>query len=223
MTSALSIAVVLALYVGATKLHAARPSFFTLPVLTAPLAIAIIVAVAHLDGARVDAATAPLTWMLGPATTAFALPIYQQRARIRRFAVPIAIGVSAGAIGALVFIAAAARVLHLAPAVVASLLPKSVTTPIALPLCDRLGGTAPLTVAAVLVSGTLGMAYGPELLTKLGVVDATARGLAMGTAAHGFGTARAIREGEVTGAMSGVAMIVAGVVTALVLSLWTLR
>jgi len=110
-----------------------------------------------------------------------------------------------------------------APEVTASLAPRSVTTPVAMGVAERIGGLPSLTAAIVICSGIVGAALGPALLTLLGVTDWRARGLAIGTAAHGIGTARAISVNEVAGAFSGLAMGLNALATALLLPLlWQL-
>jgi putative effector of murein hydrolase len=126
-----------------------------------------------------------------------------------------------------VFAAAAGVALALAfsaaPEVTASLAPRSVTTPVAMGVAERIGGLPSLTAAIVICSGIVGAALGPALLTLLGVTDWRARGLAIGTAAHGIGTARAISVNEVAGAFSGLAMGLNALATALLLPLlWRL-
>jgi len=98
--------------------------------------------------------------------------------------------------------------------VVRSLAPRSVTTPIAMAIAARIGGIPALSALVAIASGAIGGAIGPELLRALGVRSRVATGLALGTAAHGLGTARAVEEGEVEGAASSVGMGLNGVVTA---------
>jgi putative effector of murein hydrolase len=99
------------------------------------------------------------------------------------------------------------------------LAPKSVTTPIALEIAERIGGTPPLTIALVVATGILGGMLGPDIVRRLGIHSPFASGLAVGTAAHGIGTARALQEGELQGTMSSIGMTLNGALTALLLPL----
>jgi putative effector of murein hydrolase len=98
-----------------------------------------------------------------------------------------------------------------------SLSPKSVTTPIAIGISQKVGGVPPLTAAAVIFTGILGGMLGPDIIRLIGIRSRFAIGLATGAAAHGIGTARALRDGELEGAMSGVGMMLNGLITALIL------
>ena len=104
--------------------------------------------------------------------------------------------------------------------VTASIAPRSVTTPIAMGIAEKTGGLPPLAAALVIATGILGAAAGPQLLRLVGVRGRVAFGLAMGAAAHGIGTARALEEGEAEGASAGLAMGLSGVITSLTVSFW---
>lgn len=101
------------------------------------------------------------------------------------------------------------------PQVALSLVPKSVTTPIAMEVARTLGGIPPLTAGVVLIAGLIGALIGPEILSLFGVKNEVARGIAMGAASHALGTTRAMQESELQGAMSGVAIALVGITTAL--------
>jgi putative effector of murein hydrolase len=114
---------------------------------------------------------------------------------------------------------AIAKALGAEPQTVLSMAPKSVTTPIAMGVAEQVGGLPSLTAALVLMTGITGAVVGPWVLDKLKIRDERARGLAMGTASHGIGTARALAESETAGAFSGLAMGLNGVITALLVPL----
>ena len=204
-----------AIFVALRALHLRRKSVLTLPVLTSSLAIAIALLLARVDVGRYAEASRPLSWWLGPATVALAVPMFRERALLVRHARAVVLAVVAGAVTSLASVVLLGVALRLSRTVILSLAPKSVTTPIAMPVAERIGGVPAIAAAVVIVTGVLGMAFGPKLLDLARVKSAVARGLALGTSAHGIGTARAFDEGAVEGAMSGVAMIVSGIVTAL--------
>jgi len=152
--------------------------------------------------------------LLGPATVALAVPLYRHRALLRRNALAILGSVAAGSFAAMLSAALIARLGGLPREVVMSILPKGVTIPIAVEIAAMYGGLPPLAVAFVVATGTLGSLVGCWTLSLMRVSDPVARGLAMGTTAHGQGTASALMEGERQGAMAGLAMILAGLLTA---------
>lgn len=157
-----------------------------------------------------------MTFLLGPATVALALPLYHNRRVLMEHTLPVVAGVVAGSLATMAAALAAGRLLQLDPAVLLSIGPKSVTVPIAVEISRLTGGDASLTAAFVVATGMIGSIIGPSLLTLCRVRGQVARGLALGTVSHGQGTAVALLESETAGAMGGVAMAIAAVFTALV-------
>jgi putative effector of murein hydrolase len=138
---------------------------------------------------------------------------------LRRSVLAVAAALIGGSVVASLSAMAIAKGLGAAPQTVLSMAPKSVTTPIAMGVAEQVGGLPSLTAALVLITGISGAVVGPWVLDRLKIRDARARGLALGTASHGIGTARALAEGEIAGAFSGLAMGLNGVVTALLVPL----
>jgi predicted murein hydrolase (TIGR00659 family) len=157
-----------------------------------------------------------MTFLLGPATVALALPLYHNRGVLRRHALPVFAGVVAGSLATIAAVLIAGRIAGLGRGVLISLGPKSVTVPIAVEISRIAGGEPTLTAAFVVATGMIGSILGPTLLSALWVKNPVARGLALGTVSHGQGTAVALMEGETAGAMGGVAMAIAAVCTALI-------
>jgi len=205
----------MAVYFAFVRLYERRRSLLTLPILASTVVLAVVLSTPVGDLAAYERGTMPLRFLLGPATLALAVPLVRRRALIRAHLRAV-LGVVAGAVVGAVSAMLLARAFGLPRALVATITPKSVTTPMAMPISERLGGIPTLTAAIVVLVGVFGAAIGPWTLDRLGVRGAVARGLALGTSAHGVGTARALEEGETEGAAAGVAMVVAGVVTALV-------
>jgi predicted murein hydrolase (TIGR00659 family) len=158
-------------------------------------------------------------FLLGPATVALALPLYRQLHALRRSVLAVAAALVTGSAVASLSAMAIAKALGAEPQTVLSMAPKSVTTPIAMGVAEQVGGLPSLTAALVLMTGITGAVVGPWVLDKLKIRDERARGLAMGTASHGIGTARALAESETAGAFSGLAMGLNGVITALLVPL----
>lgn len=154
-------------------------------------------------------------FMLGPATVALGLPLYDNWARVRKSALPLVAGLVAGSVTAVISALAIAHVLGAGPAVLASLAPKSTTAPVAIGIAQSLGGEPTLAAVMVIVTGICGAVIAAPLLDLTGVFDPRARGLATGTAAHGIGTARAFQAGPTQGIFAGLGMGLNAVLTAL--------
>lgn len=197
-----------------------------------PLANPVLIAVALLAGGLLAAGVAYrdyfagaqfVHFLLGPATVALAVPLHRQFALVRRSAAAAVASVVAGGAFAAAAGVAIALALGAAPEVTASLAPRSVTTPVAMGIAERIGGLPSLTAVVVILSGIVGAALGPLVLDLARVKDWRARGLAIGTAAHGIGTARALSVNATAGAFSGLAMGLNALATALLLPLaWAL-
>ncbi|MFM7690770.1 MAG: LrgB family protein [Alphaproteobacteria bacterium] len=195
----------------------ANPVLFAVVVLAGGLLLTRVDYRAYFEGAQF------VHFLLGPATVALAVPLARQWRQVKRSASAAIASVIVGGVFAAAAGVALALAFSAAPEVTASLAPRSVTTPVAMGVAEWIGGLPSLTAAIVICSGIVGAALGPALLTLLGVTDWRARGLAIGTAAHGIGTARAISVNEVAGAFSGLAMGLNALATALLLPLlWQL-
>ena len=184
-----------------------------------PLLVSIVILVSVLELTGTDYKTyinggQHINFLLGPATVALAVPLYEQRLRLAKMWLPLTCGLLAGgtvAIGAAVLIAGA---LGASPKTMISLAPKSVTVPIAMAVSDHLGGIPALTAALVVITGVVGALIAPTLLRLIGEKDDAIRGFSMGLAAHGVGTATAFQMNRDTGAFSGLAMGLNGLFTA---------
>jgi len=158
-------------------------------------------------------------FLLGPATVALAIPLYRQFAAVRRSAVAILVSILAGSLTAAASAVAIAWTMGASRDSLVALAPKSVTAPVAMAITRELGRLPSLTAALVILTGITGAMLGPILLNRLGITDWQARGLAIGTASHGIGTARALQVNEVAGAFSGLAMGLNAIATAILLPL----
>lgn len=158
-------------------------------------------------------------FLLGPATVALAIPLYKQFERIKASALAIFVSLLLGSLTSVVSAVAIAWVLGVSKASLVSLAPKSVTAPVAMGISEQLGGLPSLTAVITIVTGIVGAVFGPILLNRMGIVDWAARGLSIGTASHGIGTARALQVNELAGAFSGLAMGINALATAILLPL----
>ena len=146
-------------------------------------------------------------------------PLYRQFEQVKKSALALVVSILAGSLTAVISAVLIAKFLGAAPAAVVSLAPKSMTAPVAMGISQQLGGLPSLTAVLVILTGILGAMLGPPLMNALGIRDWRARGLAMGTASHGIGTARALQVNEVAGAFSGLAMGLNALATAILLPL----
>lgn len=183
------------------------------------LAIAMLVAVLAATGTPYDRyfeGAQFVHFLLGPATVALAIPLYDQRRRLARLWLPLLLGLLAGAVTAIVSAVLIARALGASRATLMSLVPKSVTTPVAMGISEQLGGLPSLTAVMVILTGVVGAMIAGPLLKLLRISHHPTRGFAVGVAAHGIGTARAFQVSEEAGAFAGLAMGLTALVTAFV-------
>jgi predicted murein hydrolase (TIGR00659 family) len=156
-------------------------------------------------------------FLLGPATVALAIPLYRELEVIRKAFVPIVVTLTVGSLTAIVSAVGLAWCLGGERVVLLTLAPKSVTTPIAMGISEKIGGLPSLTAVAVVLTGIFGAAFGDGILNRLKIHDETARGMALGVASHGIGTAQAIQKNRLAGAFAALAMALNGLLTALLL------
>ncbi|WP_417689941.1 LrgB family protein [Roseibium sp.] len=189
-----------------------------------PVLIAVIVLVSILLVTKTDYATyfegaQFVHFMLGPATVALALPLYRQLEKVRKSALAVLASLLAGSATAAISAVGIAWAFGGSKDILVSLAPKSVTAPVAMGIAEQLGGLPSLTAVLVILTGIIGAALGPLLLNLMGIKDMAARGLAIGTASHGIGTARAFQVSDVAGAFAGLAMGLNALATAILLPL----
>lgn len=154
--------------------------------------------------------------MLQPATIAFAVPLYKHYPLLKKHAAQIMISVVSGSAVAVISSAVLALLLHTDQQVLYSLLPRSITTPIAMNVSQMIGGVPSITAVLVLMTGVLGSIIGPYIIAYLRISDDIARGVLLGTSAHGAGTSKAFEISPISGTVSSISMIVAALVTQLV-------
>ncbi|HHU57477.1 MAG TPA: LrgB family protein [Bacteroidales bacterium] len=214
-----TLAFVIGIYLASVALYRRTRLGLLHPVLTSMLVIIGVLYVLDVDYEAFRQGSFLIDFMLGPSVVALGYVLYEQVRLIRRHLVSMLTAVSVGSLVGIVSVTLIARWLGADEQVVSSLQPKSVTTPIALGISERFGGIPPLTAVVVVVVGVFGAVVGPFVLDKTGVRSKIARGLAMGSSAHGGGTSRAIEMGAVEGAISGLSIGLMGVATALLMPL----
>jgi predicted murein hydrolase (TIGR00659 family) len=209
----LAIAITVLLYWIALRLH--RRYTWANPLITSTGALVIGLYALHIPYERYRAGSAFLTYLLGPATVALGVPMYRQGRKLRRSLGRLLLVVLAGTIAGMVTAGGVAWMFGASHEVVASAIPKSVTTPIAIEVCEELHGNPAITVAMVLVTGLLGSALGPFVLRLFSIRHDHAVGAAIGTSSHAIGTASLIRRFETQGSVSSLAMVAAGIFTSI--------
>lgn len=157
-----------------------------------------------------------MTFLLGPATAALALPLYRNRHYLRSGLVPVVVGISAGSLLNIISVIFLGKMVGFEQKIIVSLAPKSITAPIAVEVAKIISGDPALTAIFVVFTGLIGASAGPILLDVLKIGDPVARGLSIGTTSHGQGTAAALEEGETQGALAGVAMALSAVFTSVI-------
>ena len=158
-----------------------------------------------------------LHFMLGPSVVALGYVLYEQMEQLKGNVTSIITAVFVGSLVGIISVVLLSKWLGADKVLMASLAPKSVTTPIAISLAEKSGGVPALAAAFVVICGIFGGLVGPIILRKIGIKSKIAKGLAMGSASHALGTARAMEMGAVEGAISGLAIGIMGIMTALLI------
>jgi predicted murein hydrolase (TIGR00659 family) len=185
------------------------------PVAIAVAIISLVLVASGMSYQRYFAGAQFVHFLLGPATVALALPLARQVPRLRRSLLPLACALLAGCVTAIVSAVAVAALLGASSVLARTIAPKSATSPIAMAVSEHLGGIPALTAVLVIGTGIFGAATARFLLNALRIESHAARGLALGVAAHGIGTARAFQVSPEMGAYAGLGMGLNGVLTAL--------
>lgn len=156
-----------------------------------------------------------ITFFLGPATVILAVPLYKQVDLLKRYLNPILIGIFAGVLTSIISVYALSKVFGYEDEMIYTMLPKSVTNPIGIEVSKSIGGIPSITVVAIVVTGILGAVVAPFICKFFRIKNSVAKGIAIGTSSHAVGTSKAMEMGETEGAMSGLAIGLAGLLTAL--------
>ncbi|WP_417806243.1 LrgB family protein [Thioclava sp.] len=207
-------ATLVAYWIGDFLFRAARRSPFANPVMIAVVILGTVLVATHTPYERYFEGAQFVHFMLGPATVCLAVPLHANLPKVKRALLPIAAGLVVGSTTAIVSVLAIAKAMGAGPVLMASLAPKSVTAPVAIGISQQLGGEPSLTAALVIITGMLGAIVVTPMLDALGFRDWRARGLAVGVAAHGIGTARAFQVHETAGAFASIGMGMNAVLTA---------
>ncbi|WP_334068070.1 LrgB family protein [Nereida ignava] len=189
------------------------------PVLLSVLLIAPVLWTTQTDYTAYFEGAQFIHFLLGPATVALALPLWDNRGTIRNSVAPIILALLTGSIVAAGSAIMLARAFGLPMEILLSLAPKSTTAPVALGISEAIGGIPALTAVLVIMTGIIGAVTVTPLMNLLRITDWRARGFAVGVAAHGIGTARAFQVNPVAGAYAGIAMALNALLTSLIVPL----
>lgn len=154
-----------------------------------------------------------ISYLLTPATVCLAVPLYEQLSLLKKNFMAVAVGILSGVLASLVSVLALAKLFDLNHQQYVTLLPKSITTAIGMGVSEELGGLVTITVAVIVITGILGNVIAEFICKIFKIHEPIAKGLALGTASHAIGTAKAMEMGQIEGAMSSLAIAVAGLLT----------
>lgn len=183
-----------------------------------PLLISIILVIAvlllfHIDYSSYNASAKYLSYLLTPATVSLAIPLYEKIELLKKHFVAVIAGILSGVLTSLISIFVMSLLFGLSHAEYVTLLPKPITTAIGMSVSEELGGYVSITVAAIIITGVFGNIIAEWVCKTFRIKHAVSRGLAIGTASHAIGTTKAMEMGGIEGAMSSLAIAVAGICT----------
>ncbi|WP_148410885.1 LrgB family protein [Murimonas intestini] len=207
------VAVSLIGYAGGVWLKKKFGFAFLNPLLISIIFVIAVLSILGIDYDTYEKSTKFLSYMLTPATVCLAVPLYQQISLLRKNLLAVALGILSGVLTSLAGVLVLAAAFGLDHQWYVTLLPKSITTAIGMGVSEELGGIVTITVAAIVVTGVLGNIIGDLVFRIFRIKEPVAQGLALGTAAHAIGTAKALEMGEIQAAMSSLSIAVAGLLT----------
>ncbi|MBP5661263.1 MAG: LrgB family protein [Lachnospiraceae bacterium] len=191
------------------------------PLLWSSTVIIVFLLATGIDYEVYNASAQYVSYWLTPVTICLAIPLYRRIKELKENIVAIVISIICGCIGHALVMVVIATAVKMQNVLTYSVMPKSVTTAIAMALSEKLGGIPAVTIVGVTVAGMTGAVLGPTILKIVRVKDPVAQGLAMGTASHAVGTSKAMELGEIQGAMSSLAIVVTGILTVIVVPIAT--
>lgn len=192
-----------------------KTPFFN-PLLITSIIIIVFLLVTKIDYSVYNASANYVTYWLTPVTICLAIPLYRQIEKLKQNFAAVVIAIASGCVAHALILCGIVMLTKLDPILFHSILPKSVTTAIALGLSEKIGGIMSVTIVGVSIAGLSGAVFGPSILKLWKINEPVAQGLALGTASHAVGTSKAMELGEIQGAMSSLAIVVTGVLTVIV-------
>lgn len=209
------LALVVGTYIAATLLYKKTHLSVLHPLLTSIFVIIVILEFLDVEYASFQQGSHLIHFMLGPSVVALGYVLFEQMKYLKGNVVSILTSVFVGAIVGIISVIVIGKLMGADQSLIATLQPKSVTTPIAMGISEKNGGIPSLTAVIVVAVGIFGSIVGPAVMKVLGIESRIAKGLALGASSHGVGTAAAIQLGAVEGALSGLAIGLMGIMTAI--------
>lgn len=206
---------VIAFQVGLYINRKVRNAIFN-PLIIAITLIMIVLISLDIDYEIYNKGGSIVTFFINPTTVVLALPLYKQLNKLKGRGITITIGIAAGTIASFISVIYLGKLFGISETITLSLVPKSATTAISKEISSQIGGIPALTIAATSITGIIGYLMGPGIFKILGINDEVAIGIALGTASHAMGTAKAMEIGEVEGGMASLAIGVAGLMVVLI-------
>ncbi|WP_199884061.1 LrgB family protein [Anaerosinus massiliensis] len=203
----------LSIYFIAKKLYRRTNHMIFSPLLVCPIIIIGVLLVFQVPYESYDQGGQLLTMMLQPATVALAVPMYKYRKTVKKYFMELAVSVTGGAIVAIVTSMVIASFLGINSQLLASLAPRSITTPIAMSVSELVGGNPSITAVFVICTALLGTILTTALLKYAPIKSPVTKGVLYGISAHGTGTAKAYELGQIEGVIASLAMIFMGIIT----------
>lgn len=188
------------------------------PLLISIVIVIVLLKVFHVDYSAYNESARYLSYLLTPATVCLAVPLYEQLTLLKKNLLAVACGIVSGTLSSLAGIFVLSRLFSLDHRLYVTLLPKSITTAIGIGISEELNGIVTITVAVIIITGILGNVIADGIFRLFRIKNPLAKGLALGTASHAIGTARAMEMGPVEGAMSSLAVAVSGLLTVVIIS-----
>jgi predicted murein hydrolase (TIGR00659 family) len=185
------------------------------PILTASVLVIAFLTVGNISFEVYYQQNSILNYILPLTAVVLAVPLYKNLHVLKKHAIPIMAGIISGTVVTMLGIVIFGKLMRTEELIIVSMIPKSATNPIAIEVSALIGGIPSLTVAMVVITGTLGAVFGPEVLKLMRIKNDVAKGIALGSMCHAVGTARAFKESEIQGSMSSLAMALAGTLTAI--------
>lgn len=207
------VAVSIAAYEAGSLLKKKYHSALFNPLLLSVAATIVLLVLFRIDYDTYYEGAKYLSYLLTPATVCLAIPMYEQLELLKKNLKAVMVGIISGVLMSLGCILVMAIVFGLNHETYVTLLPKSITTAIGMGVSEELGGYVTITVATIVITGVLGNIIGEGLCKLFHIEEPIAKGVALGTASHAIGTARAMKMGEIEGAMASLSIAVAGLLT----------
>jgi len=211
ITTVLFLLLTISAFWGAKWCYQRKKKYYLSPLLIAPIAIIGVLLVFRSDYDSYQHGAKWISYMLQPATVALAIPLYRYYPILKKHLMEILISVSLGAILSVILSFTFALLFHLNHHLLSSLIPYSITTPIAMGISDKVGGIPSITAVFVIITGVMGTVLGPTIIRLFHLKSDISKGILLGISAHGAGTAKALELSKLSGAVSSVCMILSAI------------